>query len=125
MPSVRLISLLFFLSIADPPRISRPRHPQELKDIVPGKSVTFTVGATGEPLTYQWQWKPAGEESSSGEWQLCDVGRFPGADSSTLTIPSVEKSDEGSFRCVISNCAGSQTSKPSKLAVGMNVLLFY
>ena len=119
MPSVRLISLLFFLSIADPPRIYRPRHPQELKDIVPGKPVTFTVGATGETLTYQWQWKPAEEGSSSEEWQ-----RFPGADSPRLTISSVEKSNEGSFRCVISNRAGSQTSEPAILTVGMNVLFY-
>ena len=27
-----------------------------------------------------------------GEWQLCDVERFPGA---TVVVPSVEKSNEG------------------------------
>ena len=83
--------------------------------------MTFTVRTIGtEPLGYQWQWKPAGEGSSSGEWQQCDAQRFPGADSSTLTISSMQKSNEGSFRCAISNCAGSETSKPAKLSVGMN-----
>ena len=103
---------------ADPPRITS--HPQQANDAVPGRPIEFTVQATGtEPLTYEWQWKPAGEESSSEEWQ-----RFPGADSPKLTISSVEKSNEGSFRCAISNCAGCQTSNTANLVVGMNVLFY-
>ena len=111
--------LLSICYIANPPRITT--HPRELKDVVPGTPMTFTVRTIGtKPLRYQWQWKPAGEGSSSGEWQQCDAERFPGADRSTLTISSVQKSNEGSFRCAVSNCAGSQTSKPAKLSVGMN-----
>ena len=102
------------LHVADPPTITQ--HPEELI-AVPGKSVTFTVQATGtEPLTYQWQWKPAGEGSK--EWQKCNLKRFPGANSSMLTIPSVQKSNEGSYCCTISNSVGSQTSKPAVLSVG-------
>ena len=98
---------------AEPPRITS--HPPEQKCAVPGKLVAFSIQATGtEPLKYQWQHK-IGEESE--RWQLCDVERFPGANSSTLTIPSVKKSTEGSYRCVISNCVGSQTSKAAKLEV--------
>ena len=105
------------LHAADPPRITC--HPQELNDAVPGKPMTFTVRATGrEPLTYQWQWKPAGEGSRRREWQSCDVKRFPGANSSILTITSVLKSNEGSYRCTVSNHVGSQTSKPAILIVG-------
>ena len=105
--------------IANPPRITT--HPHELKDVFPGTPVTFTVRTIGtESLSYQWQWKPAGEGSNSREWQQCDVKRFPGANNSTLTISSVQKSHEGSFRCAISNCAGSETSKPANLSVGMN-----
>ena len=52
----------------------------------------FTAEATGtQPLNYRWEWKPAMDD---GEWQLCDVERFPGADSSTIVIPSVQKSIE-------------------------------
>ena len=99
---------------AEPPRITT--HPQDMRDAVPGEPVTFTTEATGtEPLQYQWEWKPTQEE---GEWQLCDVERFPGADSSTIVISSVEKSNEGSYHCVVSNCAGSQTSNPAKLSFG-------
>ena len=105
-----------FLHVADPPTITQ--HPEELKGVVPGKPVTFTVQATGtEPLTYQWQWKPAGEGSRK-EWQECNVKRFPGANSSMLTIPTVQKSNEGSYCCTISNPVGSQTSKPAVLSVG-------
>ena len=107
------------LYTADPPRITT--HPQNIDNAVPGKPVTFTARVTGmKPLRYQWQWKPAGEGSSSGEWKLCDAGRFLGADNSTLTISSTLKSNEGSFRCAVSNCAGSQTSRPANLSVGMN-----
>ena len=55
------------------------------------------------------------------EWQLCDVERFPGADSSTLTILNVQKSDEGNYHCVVSNCAGRQTSISAELSVGKNL----
>ena len=44
--------------------------------------------------------------------------RFPGADSSTLTIPSIQMSDEGSYRCTVSNCAGSDTSDSATLTLG-------
>ena len=108
--------VFFCFCVAEPPRITS--HPQDLKDAVPGKHVMFTAEATGtEPRNYQWEWKPAKDDS---EWQLCDAERFPGADSSTLTIPSMRKSNEGSYRCAVSNCAGSQSSNPAELSVGKN-----
>ena len=110
-----------YVFTVNPPRITT--HPQELRDAVPGKVVRFTAVATGtQPLRYQWEWKPPGEavgESSENEvWQSCNVESFPGADNSTVIIPSVQKSNEGNYRCVISNCAGSQTSNPAELSVG-------
>ena len=52
---------------------------------------------------------------------MCGVERFPGANSSTLTIPSVQKSKEGS---IISNYAGSETSESATLTVGeLNTLI--
>ena len=77
-----------------------------------------TEGSGTEPLNYQWEWKQA---INDDEWQLCDVEDFPGADSSVLTIPSVQKSNEGSYHCVISNCAGSQASHPAKLCISKNL----
>ena len=100
----------------EPPRITV--DPQELKNMAPSKSLTFTVQATGtEPLSYQWEIKA---RNGNGEWLSCDVESFPGANSSTLTIPSVQKSNEGSYRCTVSNCAGSETSQCATLTVGKN-----
>jgi len=53
-----------------------------------------------------------------GEWLSCNVERFPGADSSTAVISSVEKSNERSYRCVVTNCAGAHISNSAKLSVG-------
>ena len=93
---------------ADPPRITT--HPYEIKDAVPGNLVTFTIQATGtEPLNYQWEHK-IGHEN--------DVKRIPGANSTTLIILSVQKSNEGSYHCTVSNCAGSETSKYATLSLG-------
>ena len=109
-----LLSIAMYAGIAIPPRITA--HPQELKDAVPDKFAMLTVQATGtEPLKYQWEHELG---YGSGEWQLCDVERFPGANSSTLIIPSVQKSDEGSYRCIVSNLAGWETSESATLTVG-------
>ena len=101
-----------FIPTADPPRITT--HPQGLKDAVPGQPVAFTIQAEGtEPLKYQWQQKP--RDGSEG-WQDCDMERFPGADSSTLTIPSAQ--NEGTYHCTVSNWANSQTSDSASLTLG-------
>ena len=108
--------------IADPPRITT--HPQNLKDAVPGKPVKFTAEATGtEPLNYTWwHWKPVGKEGGNKEWQPSPPEWSSGA---TLTIPSVQKSDEGIYCCVVSNCAGSQASNSAELSlIGKNTLLY-
>jgi len=111
MSSVRIIPCftVSFLHIAEPPRITT--HPKDLTDAVPGKPVTFTVQATGtEPLSYQWQWK---EGNRGEEWQLCDLENFSGANSSKLVIlrTTMWAYYKGSYRCIIGNCAGSQTSE--------------
>ena len=49
-----------------------------------------------------------------------DVEKIPGANNSTLTISSVQKSNEGSYRCTVSNCAGSEASEYATLTVGKN-----
>ena len=109
---VSLPYLVFCLYVAESPRITI--HPQKLKDIVQGKSVKFIIQATGtDPLSYQWQWKPADEDGGSEEWQPCPA---EWSDSATLTILR-QMSNEGSYRCVISNCAGNLTSKPAELEV--------
>jgi len=101
---------LISFSLADPPRIEH--HPDELQDAIPSRAVKFTVKATGtEPMSYQWSHKPPGKE---------DWSELQGEDSSTLSIPSVRKSNEGSYRCTVSNCAATETSKSAELSVGKN-----
>ena len=103
-----------FVHAADHPRITT--HPQELKDVVQGKPAKFSIAASGtEVLNYRWQWKPAEEGGENEEWQECDPKWSKGA---TLSISKVEKSNEGSYRCIVSNFAGNQTSIPAKLTVG-------
>ena len=109
--------IFYFIFAADPPKISS--HPQDLNNAVPGKLVAFTIQASGtEPLSYQWQRNRVVEGTSSEEWQQCDAESFPDASSPKLIISSLQKLNEGNYRCVVSNCAGIQTSKPAKLSVG-------
>ena len=118
-----------FLLVADPPKVTF--HPHELKSVVPGQPAMFTVQATGtESLIYQWEWQPAENEewqpveneewqpAENEEWQLCDT---QGSDSATLIIPSAQKFNEGSYRCIIRNYAGGQASNPANLSVGKNL----
>ena len=113
---IRLFSTFSVLLVhaADPPRITT--HPQELKDVVQGKPAKFSIEASGtEALNYRWQWKPAEEGGENEEWQECDPKWCKGA---MLSISKVEKSNEGSYRCIVNNFAGNQTSIPANLTVG-------
>ena len=104
------LSHILFLHLVGPPRITT--HPRDLKDVIRGKPAKFTIQAAGtEPLNYRWEWKPAEDDDGSEEWQLCPAEWCDGA---IILIP-IQKSNEGSYCCVISNCAGSQTSNPAKL----------
>ena len=103
-------------NVAIPPRIRS--HPQKPKDVVFGEPVTFTIQASGtKPLSYQWQWKPATKDGESEAWQPCDVEGHDST-SATLSIPSVLKSNEGRYRCIVNNIAGTKISEPVKLSIG-------
>ena len=110
-------ALYMHFSFSDePPKVTN--HPKSLNKVLSGKPVTFTAEATGtEPLNYHWEWKPVEEEGGSKKWQPCHA---EWCDDATLIIPSVQKGNEGSYRCVISNYAGSQASNPANLSVGKN-----
>jgi len=111
---------LVFLLTEPPKVISHPRS----QEIILGKPVAFTVQVTGTtPLTYQWQCMPAKEdgreEDGSEEWQLCP-SKWSDDDDATLTIPSIQKFNAGSYRCIIRNCVGTIISKPAQLTIGKN-----
>ena len=108
------ITYTWLFSTDEPPNVTD--HPKSLKDAVPGKPVTFSILANGTGLlSYQWELKTGNETQG---WQLCDMERFSGANSSTLTILTVQKSNEGSYRCTVNNPVGSETSECATLTVG-------
>ena len=112
-------------SAAEHPKITT--HPQELMGIFPGKPVLFTVQATGaEPVNYQWQWKPAGDEGGSEEWQniSCDGSTFQ-VETGGLKLSGVQACNAGYYRCVVSNSAGSETSQCTNLVVGKCTSIIY
>ena len=114
--SLNIWLYISFFFLAEFPKIIC--QPVSQNDVVPGNTVAFTIQATGsQPLNYQWEWKPAAEGGGSEEWQPCPAGWCDGA---TLTIPRAHKSNEGSYRCVVSNNNGSHTSEPAELSVGKN-----
>ena len=75
--------------------------------------MSFSVTATGtEPLSYQWQ---------KDGVDLTDGGSITGATTPTLTIADVMESDEGGYRCVVTNTAGMDTSNTAVLTVGKEI----
>lgn len=89
---------------SSPPFVTR--HPQNTH-VTEGNTALFAVEAIGTlPLTYQWQKNGA------------DI---PGATLSSLTIANVQPADEGIYRCMVSNIAGTTPSSGASLTVnGVN-----
>ncbi len=88
------------LSVRVPPTITTP--PASLSRVV-GQSATFSVVAAGTPsLAYQWQ---------------RGTTNIPGATGTNYTIASVNVSDAGSYRVVVTNLAGTVTSVAATLSV--------
>ena len=85
-------------------------HPVDQTNIVPGSDASFSVTATGiAPLRYQWQ---------KDGVDLTDGGSITGATTTILTSTGVMESDEGGYRCVVTNIAGMDTSNTAMLTVG-------
>ena len=73
-----------------------------------GQTVSMKVAATGGSLKYQWQYCYAGQ-SVWHDWS--------GKTSATLSITGNNTNNGCSYRCVISNSAGSVTSSSAMLTV--------
>lgn len=89
-----------------PPAAQAPAIATQPADqaIVAGQTATFTVSATGtSPLTYQWQKGGAAISAAAG---------------ATYTTPVAAPTDSGAmFSVLVSNAAGSVTSRAAKLTV--------
>ncbi len=84
--------------LADPTITQQPSS----QSVISGASVTFSVGATGSALEYQWHKNGAA---------------IAGATSSSLTIPSVTVTDAGSYAVLVSNLCDSVLSDAAVLTV--------
>ncbi len=88
------------LTVRVPPNVTGDPVSQTVN---PGDTASFTVTATGTgPLGYQWR---------KGGTNL--VGKI----AATLSIPGAQSADTGSYDCVVSNLAGSDTSAAATLSV--------
>ena len=106
------LSNCFFFLAVDPPKISQ--HP-ESKSVAIGASATFTIEANGDDLNFQWK-----KDSE----MLLDGRKYRGTNTDTLRIKDVEKSNKGSYQCLVKNGVGKKLSEEADLAVGKLVMKF-
>ncbi|MEQ9402859.1 MAG: FG-GAP-like repeat-containing protein [Cyclobacteriaceae bacterium] len=98
-------SALFQLEIQQTPVITiQPIN----QTVTKGENVTFTIQATGQNLTYQWQ---------------KDGVDISGAVTNTLTLATVQLSDAGVYTCNVTNDCGTIESSPAVLIVNEEVTL--
>jgi hypothetical protein len=73
-----------------------------------GRTVTLSVSATGDNLTYQWL--------KNGR-NLPNGGNISGATTATLSIGSFSEADEGVYNVAVFNAGGSVVSKNAAVSV--------
>lgn len=84
------------------PKIAAAPKPQTIS---PGGSAVFSVGATGNGLTYQWRFNGTA---------------IPGANSATYVLRAVTAANAGNYVCVITNAFGSSTTSAAVLTISTN-----
>jgi hypothetical protein len=72
--------------------------------------VSFSVGATGESITYQWQKDGA---------DIFDGGNIFGSTSSILTLNNLIAGDAGTYRCVVTGACSIANSDAADLTVNV------
>ncbi len=75
-----------------------------------GETAQFTVVASGEGLSYQWQFKQPG----SAEWKDSTMA---GAKTDTISVEATATRNGQQYRCVVTNAIGSVTSEAATLSV--------
>ncbi len=93
--SIANLIFLPFLPIVSPAIITT--HPFD-QTVSEGGSVTFSVNALGDGLTYQWQRNGANVPGNNSN--------FEGVSTAVLKIKVVEVDDAGMYRCIVFNGAG-------------------
>ena len=106
--------------VNEPPEITSQPPTNQTTGV--GVTVSLAVTATGTPpLTYQWQEQRPNlvwTNLVNGGTNLTGSGaHITGATNATLTISDPQTNDDGSFRVIITNYAGSVTSLVAVLTV--------
>ncbi len=79
------------------------------RSVMEGGSTSLTISATGStPLSYRWQ---------KNNVNLSNGGHYAGVTTNTLTITGADNTDVGSYRCVVTNAYGSDTSSVASLTL--------
>ena len=73
-----------------------------------GSNAKFTVAASGDSLTYQWQFLSGSTWKNSG---------MTGATTATLTVPVTAERDGQQYRCVVKSGSASVTSNAASIKV--------
>ena len=91
------------------------RQPADVT-VTEGTAANFTVGAHGDGLTYQWQYRT----SSKGNWLNTTA---TGATTATLTVPGTLSRNGYQYRCIVSDGHGSDpvTSSAVTLTVQQKI----
>lgn len=96
------------LTLSGKPTITQQPLPQ---NICTGGTAVFAVAASGEgTLTYQWRKNSA---------NVTDGGHYSGATTTTLTVSNADSGDAASYRCVVTNAAGSTNSNQAPLTLNL------
>ena len=111
-PNVLSLTLPFFLPV-DPPKIAQQ---PESKSVATGTSTTFVVEASGDDPQFQWK--------KDGSKHLYDGHKYHGTKTHTLHIKDVEKSDKGSYQCLVKNGVGVMLSEEADPTVSKFVIKF-
>ena len=87
------------------------------KTVSAGGKATFSVGASGSGLSYQWQWR----KNSSGTWASVTASDISGAKTASMSVPATTARNGYQYRCKVSNSAGSAYSVAATLTVKTSV----
>lgn len=95
------------------PEIKAPVITSQPQDVTvkAGKMATFTVEATGTGLTYQW------EIDTKGDNDFVSISGTTGKGASYTTGIRNMENNGTKYRCIVSNSAGSVTSRSATLTV--------
>lgn len=95
----------------DPPEITS--QPMDVPNALPDANVTFSVTATGNMISYQWQ-----KDGSV----INDGADYSGTQTDTLTVLSVvNPDDEGDFNVQVTNGAGTVFSNTAMLTISKSL----